>query len=358
MSDTGRIRQTLASLISRGRNRLERWQPFRSKAGRPYERSRDSSLRLVREELKFVRSFDDLKAFYRKMMFFMPRMIGTLGRFEKVPPDLEIEPTNYCNLNCICCPASRSTRKKGFMDFALFQKIIDDASQIGVKRVHLYLHGESLLHPQIVEMISYTKSKDLALNLTTNGMRLDREMGESILRSGVNSTDYVTFSVLGFSRHVYEKIMRRGNHDRAVNNIREFVKLRDELGVNGPVISTVFFIMPENEHEAEQYLRYWRGIVDHARLCRISESFSEHKREGKPRAARTKTCAIIWEKMTIFWNGDVTTCAMDVDGERVLGNLNEQTVSEIWNSEQLLAIRQIHREKRFEELPFCYNCDM
>ena len=83
------------------------------------------------------------------------------------------------------------------MDFELFQRIIDEAARVGVKRVHLYLHGEPLLHPQIVDMISYIKSRNLVVHLTTNGMLLDKEKAEAILRSGVNGADHFRISVLG-----------------------------------------------------------------------------------------------------------------------------------------------------------------
>jgi radical SAM protein with 4Fe4S-binding SPASM domain len=117
--------------------------------------------------------------------------------------------------------------------------------------------------------------------------------------------------------------------------------------------------MPENEHEERLYENYWRGIVDHARLGgRISASFAEYKLEPKTITPRTRTCANIWERMTVFWNGDVTLCCEDIDGDWILGNLNEQSITEIWNSEKLLAIKKIHKEKRFSEFPFCYMCDM
>jgi sulfatase maturation enzyme AslB (radical SAM superfamily) len=309
------------------------------------------------EELKFLRSFRDLKIMYQNVAYLLPRMIGTLDRFTTVPPSLQIEPTNCCNARCICCSTARSSRLRGYMDFDLFQRIIDDAAQVGVKRVHLYLHGEPLLHPRIVEMISYIKLRNLAVHLTTNGMLLDKEKAEAILCSGVNSADHIIFSILGGSKEVHERIMKKVNHDMVMANISDFMQSRTRLGVNGPVIETMFYTMPENEHEEEQYLKCWRGKVDHARLGgRISESFARHK--GITIEPRKQTCKNLWERMTIFWNGDATLCCQDVDGDWLLGNLNYNSIREIWNCERLLSIKKIHRGRRFQEFPFCYKCDM
>lgn len=127
-------------------------------------------------EIKFLRSFNDVKLFYnQKLTFFLIRLIGSTGTNVKAPPSLQIEPTNFCNINCICCPTDRMVRKKGHMDFELFRKIIDEASKIGVRRVHLLLHGEPMIHPRIVDMIRYIKSKSIAINLTTNGMLFSKE---------------------------------------------------------------------------------------------------------------------------------------------------------------------------------------
>jgi radical SAM protein with 4Fe4S-binding SPASM domain len=316
-------------------------------------------IRYAIEELKFLKSFSDLRNFYRKIRIVLPRVAGGIDRFYEVPPILQIEPTNYCNADCISCPSSRSSRPKGHMDFNLFQRIIDDASGIGVELVHLFLHGEPLLHPRIVEMIGYLKSKGIAFHMTTNGVPMNEEKIRGILGSGVNNADHVTFSILGASRAVHNNIFRREFYDRAVENLLLFLDLRKKLGVNGPVIETVFYRMPENEHEEDEFVEKWRGVVDHVRMAGdISRSFSEYKLNGESLAVRSNPCVNLWQKMTVFWNGDVTMCIQDVDGDWVLGNLNEQSISEIWNSEKLLAIKRNHKGMQFEDLPFCHTCDM
>lgn len=316
-------------------------------------------LKYALEELRFVKSLQDLVFFFNKVGYLLPRITGNLERYSKIPPSLQIEPTNFCNIQCICCSTARSTRPRGYMDFGLFQKIIDEASDGGVKRVHLYLHGEPLLHPKILDMVTYIKTKGMAINLTTNGIYLNNEKSIQLLHSGVNSADYFMFSVLGFSKEIHEYIMRGIKHDIIINNILNFLELRKGLKINGPIVETMFYIMPKNEHEIKHYEDFWHGKVDHARVVgRISQSFSEYKKEEKAVLSRTKTCPMLWERMTIFWNGDVSLCSQDVDGDWVLGNLRKQSIFEIWNSEKMLSIKRIHMEKRFRDFQFCLSCDM
>lgn len=318
----------------------------------------NSKLRYGLEELKFLRSYSDLKYFYEKFRYLMPRLIEKNDRSSSVPPSLQIEPTNACNLRCISCSTSRSTRPRGYMDFLLYQKIIDEAKQVGVKHIHLYLHGEPLLHPRIVEMVAYAKSKDLAVHLTTNGTLLNEEKMEGLLQSGLTIADTITFSVLGSSKEIYESVMRRSNYDRVQRNILDFMKLRRKYRKNGPIVDVRLYKMPENEHEEQSFLINWKNKVDHVVVVKkISERFAKYKL-AELNISRTHTCSVLWERMTVFWNGDVSVCCEDIDGDFILGNLKENSIHEIWNCDALSAVKKIHLKKEFQELPFCYQCDV
>ena len=314
--------------------------------------------RFIFEELKFIKSAKDVRNLYDKFPYLVPRVTGNYYRKRKAPLSLQIEPTNYCDVNCICCSRDRMSRKKGTMEFKLFQKIIDDAAQNNVKRIHLYLHGEPLLHPKIIDMVRYIKTRRMGFQIATNGMRLDKANADALLRSGVDSSDHILFSILGHSREVHEMVMKGVKHDRVINNISDFLELRKSLGINGPVIETVMYVMPENKIEEVEFLKYWRNVVDHVRrVGAISQQFAKFKNGDNSVPLRKKTCKNLWERMTIYWNGDVTLCCGDLDGNYILGNLGEKSIQEIWNCNQLQAIKRLHRERQFQELALCPNCD-
>lgn len=311
-------------------------------------------VRFALEELKFLRSYQDVQLFYaHKLPFLLRRLSGNPITDAKIPLTLHLEPTNHCNLNCICCSRDKMKRTKGYMDFSLFEKIIDDASDIGVKRVHLYLHGEPLLHSLIVDMIRHIKSKGLALTMATNGVHLDSAKIEAILESGINSADYVIFSILGHSKEVHQKIMRGVDHERVLHNVFSFLELRQKHKLNGPIIDTAFYRMRENETEQRDFVKYWQSIVDHVRVSGISEHFADNPSSF----VREKTCTYLWERMTIYWNGDVTICNADLHGEFVIDTLKEKSIRDIWESEKLLSIKEIHRQKGFSNLSLCCACD-
>ncbi len=66
-----------------------------------------------------------------------------------LPKILNIEVTNFCNLNCPICVA-KNTREQGFLDLSLLKKIIEENKTI-LKDQFIWLHfnGEPLLHPYL-----------------------------------------------------------------------------------------------------------------------------------------------------------------------------------------------------------------
>jgi radical SAM protein with 4Fe4S-binding SPASM domain len=180
-------------------------------------------------------------------------------------------------------------------------------------------------------------------------------MGEAILRSGVTSADYLTFSILGFSKEVHEKIMRGVSHEQVVENVKNFIENRKRSGINGPVVETVFYSIPENEHELKPFLDYWSKVVDHAiDGGKAVEAFVDQKLPKKP---KTKTCHQLWERMAIYWNGDVAICGNDVNGDQVVGNLRDHSIREIWLGDKMTWIKKIHKEGQLQKISLCEFCD-
>ena len=307
-------------------------------------------------EIQFIKSPGDLVNLYHKSPFLLQKLTCNWYRLSRLPLSLQIEVTNYCNISCTCCPRESLTREKGYMELPLFRKIIDDAAAAGIKRVHLYLHGEPLLHPEIIEMIRYVKAKRMGISLATNGMLLDRKTAKALLSSGINNADHIMFSLLGFSKTVHEKIMRGVVHENVVRNVFDFLELRKTRRINGPVIEAVMYQLADNGHERNDFVKFWRGIVDNVRwIGTVSEQYAQY---GKgTRATRSRTCKDLWQRMTIFWNGDVTSCCADLNGESLVGNLREQNITEVWQANALTKIKTLHREKRFREIHLCANCD-
>lgn len=316
-------------------------------------------LKYALQELRFLRTRQDWQILYRhKFPIFIYKLVLKKIRTARVPYELQLEPTNTCGLRCICCSVARMTRKRGFLDFDLFKKIIVDAADLGVRKVHFYLHGEPFLHPQIVEMVALIKRQRLGVCLATNGMLLNQEKARALLQSGMNSADSIVFSILGSSKKVHETVMPGAIHEQVQENLMSLLRLRRQYHGNGPIVETVFYAMPENRHEKQAFRHQWHGIVDRIRIVdKISTSFADFKLDQATIPIRTRPCDLAFERLTVYWNGDVTLCAQDLDGRYHFGNLREKSLSEVWSCAALAQIRAWQRKKNFGALPQCSQCD-
>ncbi|MBN2097976.1 MAG: radical SAM protein [Dehalococcoidia bacterium] len=316
-----------------------------------------SVFRRYAEELKFIRSITDFRIMYDKIKYDYSVTRRSFDRTGIAPLTLQIEPTNFCNSRCTTCPTSRMKRQKGYMDFTLFTRIADEAAKTGIKRVQLYLHGEPLLHPRIVDMVSCLKSRQMYISLVTNGMLLDEATSSAILNTSMTSGDYVTISILGASREVHEQIMKGVVHETVAQNISTLLRLRREYRKNGPIVQTVFYECDDNAHELKAYLSRWQGVVDHATVGATSRGFAQYKGGSGMLPVRDKVCTSVFNRMVIHWNGQTTICPMDVDGDFVVGDLRCESFRDVWDSTEMLDIRAKSRQRRFQDISLCRNCD-
>ena len=67
-------------------------------------------------------------------------------------------------------------------------------------------------------------------------------------------------------------------------------------------------------------------------------------------------CYRPWLTFTVLWDGRVSLCCADFDGTTVLGDLNSQTIAEIWNAEPYRNARREHLESGGPDI--CRACDL
>ena len=101
------------------------------------------------------------------------KLIGNDGAAKLRPLHVQWLPTNRCNLSCRFC--SCSERNRGLqMEMPTARMVIVELAELGCRAVTITGGGESLMHPDIVEMIEWFTDNDIAVGLVTNGLLLDR----------------------------------------------------------------------------------------------------------------------------------------------------------------------------------------
>jgi len=277
------------------------------------------------------------------------------------PFRLWIEATNFCNLKCtMCLNRSIKIEEKGFMEFELFKKIIDEAKDF-VYSVNLHHRGESLLHKDLPEMIKYCRDHKIYSQLHTNATLLTEDKAYEIITSGLN---YISFSFDGSDKTSYESIRIGAKFEETLGNITTFLKMKEKLKSKTPY--SVCEII-----EFEQNKRYeYRPLKDEL-LSRKLDKFIIKQPHNWAGAYKTKSgakgldkkrnvshsCTFPWYALVILWDGTVVICPQDFFGENRVGNVNHTSLKEIWNGSAMIQYRQKMKEKKYQEIKTCEYCD-
>lgn len=295
-------------------------------------------------------------------LFFFMGSIRDIFRYKfgivsKAPYSLMIEINNMCNLRCSMCATKNAKRKKGFMSMDLYKKIINQAAKYGVKHVSLHTVGEPLLHKNLVEMIEYAKKKGLYVLVSSNGQLLNKDLSERLVKSGL---DILRLSLEGFDKELYEKIRVGGSFDRLVDNVKEFRKIRDTHGKK-PMIEINTILIKEDMQYAKQFLKFWNLLVDQIKFSieQNQAGYSPHKIHPSLRKYFTRKfpCHLLWSSMSIAWNGEVSACCIDFENKLLMGNINKNTLKQIWDNNLYNRYRKAQMHGKFNKMPLCGPCN-
>ena len=148
------------------------------------------------------------------------------------PTHLQVEPSTNCNLRCAFCPVTTGMdRSTGFMDIAVFKKLIDETGGY-IFLILLWDWGEPFLNPDIYDMIAYAKAQQIKIVSSTNAhIFTDRERAEKLVKSGIDS---IICAVDGISQETYETYRAHGDIDKAITGIRNIVAAKKALGTKTP----------------------------------------------------------------------------------------------------------------------------
>ena len=87
------------------------------------------------------------------------------------PYQIEIKPTNKCNLRCVTCEAMGDLKynKNEELTLDIYKKLIEEAAEIKVKNIHLSGGGDPLCSDITPNLMKYIKQKGMEGTVSTNG---------------------------------------------------------------------------------------------------------------------------------------------------------------------------------------------
>lgn len=231
-------------------------------------------------------------------------MIGT--RISPSWPNVvEIEVNYHCNRRCEYCPNSLPDHDQSaaFMGVNLFRRIIEMLREIDFTgRLSFHFFNEPLMRRDLDQLISWARPRIPKAHfvLYTNGDLLSDERHESLLHAGVDLFLVTRHDWDSYPDRPFQRVQTPGDFP-----------ISSRGGAIGEVVAPL-------------------DIACHA-----------------PN-----------EMMIVTYTGDVVLCHEDARRAHVMGNLDRETLAEVWYSEAFAQARApLERCQREQGPAICSTCD-
>lgn len=164
-----------------------------------------------------------------------------------IPKRISIEISTSCNLSCGMCFLTGFRERKimkesnylnHFFDPALLKKLADELSEnpdFGKKQTPfslIFTGGESLLHPEIFELLEYVRKKGLRVTLFTNGTLINPQIAEKLVQTEPAA---LMFSIEGPEK-IHDAIRGKGNFRKTYEAIKSVQSWKQMLELRSPSI--------------------------------------------------------------------------------------------------------------------------
>ncbi|SET67209.1 Radical SAM superfamily enzyme, MoaA/NifB/PqqE/SkfB family [Natronincola peptidivorans] len=329
-----------------------------------------------------------------------------------------IEPTAKCNLSCKTCIRNTWNETMGEMDIEVFDSLIQQLKKFnGLQTIMFGGFGEPTHHSRIIYMIKKAKALGVKVEITTNGTLLDEEMIRGLfegqldtlwisfdgtddekfdeVREGASFTDVLErLKLLKRISNSYDHEIQLGIAFVAMkSNVKELANLHrliSRVGAKKALISNV--------------LPYDRNMLDEMLCTRVVSEGVSYTSHNEPEIRvpkfdynettkdalhllyrcnrninpmghtihnQERGCRFIKERCTfIRWDGKVAPCMgllhdhvtylercdRKIDAH-VLGDITQQALLDIWNSEEYSSFRDSVDTFNFSPCQSCGGCD-
>ena len=302
----------------------------------------------------------------------------------------QIELTSKCNERCVHCYIPHKFKLHNITD-ELYYSTLEQLSKMGVLSVTLS-GGEPMMHPKFKEYLREAKKYDFYVNILSNLTLLDNDTVEIMKEGNVSSVQVSLYSMIPEHHDAITKLP--GSFEKTKAAILKLIENDLPLHVSCPTMKgnkddygdvlrwchehkiraqTDYIMMAEYNHETENLANrlsveecgkvisdIMANDVEYQESI-LAPDFMQRCNEAQFNPDR-RLCGVGISSCCMVANGNVYPCPGWQ--EMVLGNLNENSLQEIWdNSEKIKWLRGLKMKDlgggeccKCDKAAFCAPC--
>lgn len=311
-----------------------------------------------------------------------------------------IEVTTYCNFRCDFCPITLTSRKSQHLDFELLTTVVDEIAKNDITdSIAFHLLGEPLLYPHIFEAVHHARKNGLRTEITTNGSLLTEDRVRRLIDVGLNK---LTISLQQFGEtahqarrapikfdHYYQRILKAIRLFNTYDSQTEVAVMLMNNATKRVLDVDIPMRMSWNRNSFEEDLTTLiqdvyaavgiEGGASHDQVCAAVRKLSSSRAflyrvndrtlivirpfldwgnaftKRKVYPSKFGFCGLAFSSLSILSDGEVMICCVDYDGETSLGNISDDSLTEILLSDRAQSVYRGFRHMRLV-CPRCQIC--
>ncbi len=272
----------------------------------------------------------------------------THNHYKNVPTYIQIETTIKCNATCWFCPQHNSLRSPNYMEEKIWKKIIDESRGLGAT-YRPFILNEPFADKRMPDIVRYIKQDPTAkVEFNTNASMLTPKVTDQLLEIGV---DIMRFSIDGLYRSTFDE-SRGISYDHVYQHVKYFLAANRAMG-NKTSTEVRMINLPDTEQEQIEFKDYWS---QHQPGNIIFTNLYQYPWEGQTQSLPLP-CLKIANEMHFYVDGKATLCCWDTKGRQIVGDINTQSVLDIWNGTELARCRTLLDHGQRDQLDLCQRCD-
>ena len=201
-------------------------------------------------------------------------------------------------------------------------------------------------------MIKYIGNKKniFEVKLNTNATNLTEDIAHEIFK---NKISQVVISGDHYEKETFEKLRKNSNFEKIVENVDRLFSIKKQYPDSFTEIRISGINMYKNL-DKKKFYDFWIKRSDHVTVGDALERWDTYN--NSVHDDLVDPCENLWDRMYVWFDGKVNPCDADYKSYLSYGNLKENSIKEIWNSEIIEKTRVSHLNNERNKIDPCNKC--
>jgi radical SAM protein with 4Fe4S-binding SPASM domain len=254
-----------------------------------------------------------------------------------------------------------SKRPVGFVKPQVFENILQQLISVGIKGVGLHTVGEPFMNNKLESLLEIANHYNFNVWISMNAQFPSRI--EQIYKNFPSLVNYYRLSIDSATKKSYESIRSGGKYENIVDSLEVIQKINNKKRNYRISLLIDSILSSSNIYEIpiffEKYGKYCfpeninftivNGLSPDPSYFRESFPFPNLIRQNIP-------CHMPFKKLYFTYGGKVTLCCRDYDEDIVVGDIQQDSLIDIWNGVQADQVRKKHLDKKKMDIRSCKSC--